>query len=283
MILANVEIPVLIVYVVMAIGFIVMIWGVKNLNTKSSARIIVAVGAIIFFGAFIASFKVTGASSEEARFRRNAQTFLKAKAEITASYIADRFPEEGTAAFIIDETSYNDPGSDDYFLLQEIQRLLSERGVSCDEVLVVGESKDVTDKSGDTSIEIEDPTDINILKKRFAQVKDKVDIVVNFAGLPNSTPDINSITFLTGTSTRGQNNMIILSDNGLPYVPHKMLESGRVCAIIKYVSGDNLNFRMEKDSAPKDPAAAFGMKFYFINPDTLSDFISENPDYFIAK
>lgn len=285
MIFANVEIPVLIVYIVMAIGFIVMVWGIKNMNTKSSGRIFVAVGAIIFFGAFIASFKITGASSEEARFRRNAQAFLKAKAEITASYIAERFPEECSVAFIIDETSNNDPGSDDYFLLQEIQKLLSERGASCDEILIVGESKEVTDKkTGETTTEIEDSTDANILKKRLNQVYDKVDIVVNFAGLPNSTSDLKSISFLTRkNASNGKNNMIVLSDNGLPYVEQEMLKSGRVCAIIKYVTGDSLNFRMEKDSAPKDPAAAFGLKYYFINPDTLSDFISENPDYFIAK
>ena len=76
MILANIELPVLIVYIVMAVGFIVMVWGIKNMNKKSIARIFVIVGAVVVFGAFAASFKVSGAKSEDARLVRNAQTFL---------------------------------------------------------------------------------------------------------------------------------------------------------------------------------------------------------------
>ena len=285
MILANVELPVLIVYIVMAIGFIVMVWGIKNMNTKSSARLIVAAGAIIFFGAFIASFKVTAEGSEDARFRKNAQAFLNAKAEIVASYIAERFPEEGSAAFIIEEATNNDSESDDYYLLQEIRNRLNEKGVSCGDVLIVGETKQVIDKkTGETSEVTEDPTDATIMKKLLDQVYDKVDIVVNFAGLPNSASDQKKITFLTRKNNlNGKNNMIILNDNGLPYVEQDMLKSGRVCAIINYVTSANVDFRMEKDSVPKDPSTAFGMRYFFINPDTISDFISDNPDYFISK
>lgn len=285
MILANVELPVLIVYIVMAIGFIVMVWGIKNMNTKSSARLIVAAGAVIFFGAFIASFKVSAEGSEDARFRKNSKAFLKAKAEIAASYIAERFPEEGSAAFIIEAAANNDSESDDYFLLQELQQRLSEKGVSCGDVIVVGETKEVVDKkTGETSEVTEDPTDATILKKQLDQVYDKVDIVVNFAGLPNSTADLKKITFLTRkNAANGKNNMIVMNDNGLPYVEQDMLKNGRVCAIINYVTGANIDFRMEKDSVPKDPAAAFEMRYFFINPDTLSDFISDNPDYFISK
>jgi len=285
MILANVELPVLIVYIVMAIGFIVMVWGIKNMNTKSSARLIVAAGAVIFFGAFIASFKVSAEGSEDARFRKNSKTFLKAKAEIAASYIAERFPEEGSVAFIIEEATNNDSESDDYFLLQELQQRLSEKGVSCGDVIVVGETKQVVDKkTGESSEVTEDPTDAAIMKKQLDKVYDKVDIVINFAGLPNSTADQKKITFLTRkNASNGKNNMLVMNDNGLPYVEQDMLKNGRVCAIINFVTSANLDFRMEKDSAPKDPAAAFEMRYFFINPDTLSDFVSDNPDYFISK
>jgi len=284
MILANVELPVAIVYIVMAIGFIVMVWGIKNMNTKSSARIIVAVGAVIFFGAFAASFKVSAEGSEDARFRRNAQAFLKAKAEVVASYIAERFPG-GSVAFIMEESSSNDTESDDYFVLQELQSRLSEKGVSSGDILIVGKSKQVVDKkTGESNEVIDEPTDPTLMQKQLKTVFEKVDVVINFAGLPNSTADIGKVSFITSKPNRsGKNNMIIMNDNGLPYVEQEMLKNGRVCAVINYVTAANVEFRMEKDSVPKDPVAAFGMRYFFINPDTLSNFIAENPDYFVTK
>ena len=285
MILANIELPVLIVYIVMAVGFIVMVWGIKNINTKSSGRLVMILGAALVFGAFAASFFVSGAKSEDKRLDRNARTFLIAKAEKAATYIADRFPEEGSAAFLIDETSYNDSASDVRFVLDEVQKRLSEKGISCGDVLIVGESKEVTDKkTGETNTVIEDPTDATIMKKTLDQVNDKVDIVVNFVGLPSSVADLKKITFLTRKNTNtGKNNMILMCDNGLPYVEQDMLKSNRVCAILDYVSGAGEEFDMQKDNAPKNLSDAFDLMYFFLNADTLSDYISENPSYFITK
>lgn len=285
MILANIELPVLIVYIVMAVGFIVMVWGIKNINTKSSGRLVMILGALLVFGAFAASFFVSGAKSEDKRLDRNARTFLLAKAEKAATYIADRFPEEGTAAFLIDEASYNDSDSDVHLVLDEIQKRLSDKGISCGDVLIVGESKEVVDKkTGETNTVIEDPTDAANMKKALDQVYDKVDIVVNFVGLPSSVADLKKITFLTRkNAATGKNNMILMCDNGLPYVEQDMLKANRVCAIIDYVSAAGQDFDMQKDSAPKDLLDAFELMFFFVNADTLGDFISENPNYFITK
>lgn len=285
MLLANVELPVLIVYILMAIGFIVMIWGIKNLNTKSIARIIMIVGFVMVFGSFIASFMVSGEKSEDARLEKNAKKFLIAKAEKAASYIADRFPDEGSAAFLIDEESYNDSTSDNYFLLTEIKNRLSEKGISCEDDLIVGQSKQVVDKkTGEESTVIEDPTDATIMKKSLDQVNDKVHIVVNFVGLPGSLADLRKITFLTRkNNATGKNNMLLLNSSGLPYVEQDMLKSGRVCAIIDYIRPDNASFNMQKDNAPKDLSEAFDLMYFLIDPDTISDFISDNPNFFITQ
>ena len=40
---------------------------------------------------------------------------------------------------------------------------------------------------------------------------------------------------------------------------------------------------MQKDSAPKDLSDAFDLMYFFVNADTLGDYISENPNYFITK
>jgi len=284
MILADIELPVLIVYAVMVVGFIVMVWGIKNLNKKSIARIVMIIGAVIVFGAFAASFTVSGAKSEDARLEKNANRFLSAKAEKVASYIADRFPG-GVVAFLIDETSYNDSNSENHFLLEDIQSRLTEKGVSYEETLVVGLSKQVIDKkTGEENTVVDDPTDATIMKKQLDQVNDKVDFVVNFAGLPSSLTELRKITFLTRKNTAtGKNNMILLSDTGLPYVEQAMLKSGRVCAIIDYPNEDGENFNMHKDNAPKDLSEAFDYMYYFINPDTIDSFIMENPNYFITK
>lgn len=285
MILANIELPVLIVYIVMAVGFIVMVWGIKNLNTKSSGRLVMILGAVVVFGAFAASFFVSGEKSEDKRLDRNAHTFLMAKAEKAAAYIADRFPEEGSAAFLIDEESYNNSSSDVHFVLDEIQKRLSEKGVSCGDVLIVGEAKEVVDKkTGETNTVIEDPTEATIMKKKLDQVYDKVDIVVNFVGLPSSVADLKKITFLTRKNTATKkNNMILMCDNGLPYVEQDMLKTSRVCAIVDCVSSAGQDFDMQKDSAPKDLSDAFDLMYFFVNADTLGEYTSENPNYFITK
>jgi len=285
MILANIELPVLIVYIAMAVGFIVMVWGIKNLNTKSSARLVMILGALIVFGAFAASFFVSGAKSEDKRLDKNARTFLLAKAEKAATYIADRFPEDGAAAFLIDEASYNDSESDGRLLFDEVQKRLSDKGISCGDVLLVGESKEVVDKkTGETNTVVEDPTDAAIMKKALDPVYDKVDIVVNFVGLPSSVADLKKITFLTRkNAATGKNNMLLMCDNGLPYVEQDMLKAGRVCAIIDYISAAGESFDMQKDSAPKNLSDAFDLMFFFVNADTLGEFISDNPNYFITK
>lgn len=281
MILADIEPTVLAVYIAMAVGFIVMVWGIKNQNTKSSARIIMILGAVIVFGCVIGSFFVSGAKSEDARLAKNSRVFLMAKAEKAASYIADRFPEEGSAAFLIDDESYSNSESDSYIVLQELQTRLSEKGVSCGEVLIVGETG-VDKKTGEEKRE--EPTDASIMKKKLDTVYDKVHIVVNFVGLPGSISDLKKITFLTKKNTATKkNNMLLMTDNGLPYVEQDMLKSGRVCAIIDYVSAAGDAFDMQKSTAPKDLSEAFDMFYYFVNPDTIESYISDNPNYFITK
>ena len=213
--------------------------------------------------------------------------FLSAKAEKVATYVTERFTEDGSAtvAFLIDEESNNNSASDNYIVLSELQKRLEEKGATCGDVLVVGETKEIVDKkTGETSSVTEDPTDANAMKKALEQVYDKVDVVINLAGLPNSLNDIRKITFLTRkNAATGKNNMIVMNDSGLPYVEQEMLKKGRVCAVIDNVSEAGANFDIQKDNAPSDLEEAFDYLYFFINPDTISNFIEENPNYFITK
>ena len=284
MILASIELPVLIVYIVMAIGFIGLIWGAKNQNTKPNARLVMFASVAVVIGAVAASFMVSGAKSEDARLVRNVKQFQIAKAEKAASYIADRFPG-GAAAFLIDESALAVPTSEymNSFVLEELQKRLSEKGISVGETLVVGKSKEVVDKSGQASTVVEDPTNAKIMKTNLDTVYDKVDIVVNFVGLPDSLSDLRTITFLTRKNTAtGKNNMLLLSDLGLPYVEQDMIKSGRVSAILEYMSDEGAEFDMQKDNAPKDLDEAFDYQYFLLDKDTLSEFVSENEKYFIT-
>ena len=282
MILANVELPVLAVYIVMAVGFIVMVWGIKNLNTKSSARIVMIAGAALVVGGVVGRFFVSAEKSEDARLAKNARIFQMAKAEKAAAYIVERFQEDGaTVAFLIDEASNNDESSDNHFVMEELQKRLEEKGASWSEVITVGEMG-VDKKTGEERLE--DPTDAAIMKKKLDPLFDKVDIVVNFAGLPSSLSELKKITFLTKKNTAtGKNNMLLMTDTGLPYVEQDMLKKSRVCAIIDYVRDGGSVFDLQKNSAPKDLSEAFDLSFYFINADTLDEYIAENPNYFVTK
>ena len=165
--------------------------------------------------------------------------------------------------------------------MEEIQKRLEEKGATWTEVLTVGEMG--TDKKTGEE-RMEDPTDAAIMKKKLDQVYDKVDIVVNFVGLPSSVSDLKKITFLTKKNTStGKNNMLLMCDIGLPYVEQDMLKKSRVCAIIDYISDAGSTFDMQKNSAPKDLSEAFDLFYFFINGDTLSEYIGENPNYFITK
>ena len=285
MILASIELPVLIVYIVMAIGFIGLIWGAKNQNTKPNARLVMFASVAVVIGSVAASFFVSGTKSEDARLQRNVKQFQTAKAEKVASYIADRFPG-GTAAFLIDESSMQVPVSQymNSFVLEEIQKRLAEKGVSVGETLIVGQSKQVVDKNGVESTVIEEPTNAKIMKTSLDTVYDKVDMVVNFVGLPDSVSDLRTLTFLTRKNTAtGKNNMMLLSDLGLPYVDQDMIKSGRVCAILDHLSEEGAEFDMQKDNAPKDLDEAFSYQYFFLDQNSLATFNEENEKYFVTK
>ena len=236
-------------------------------------------------GSVAASFFVSGTKSEDARLQRNVKQFQTAKAEKVASYIADRFPG-GTAAFLIDESSMQVPVSQymNSFVLEEIQKRLAEKGVSVGETLIVGQSKQVVDKNGVESTVIEEPTNAKIMKTSLDTVYDKVDMVVNFVGLPDSVSDLRTLTFLTRKNTAtGKNNMMLLSDLGLPYVDQDMIKSGRVCAILDHLSEEGAEFDMQKDNAPKDLDEAFSYQYFFLDQNSLATFNEENEKYFVTK
>ena len=280
MIFASIELPILIVYVLMVVGFIVMVWGIKNLNRDSKARIFMIAGIVLVFGSVIGRALISPEKSEDKRLERNSHIILSAKAEKAAEYIADRFQENGaTVAFLIDEESNNDSSSNNRFVMEELQRRLEEKGAAWTDVLTVGEMGS-DKKTGEERRE--DPTDAAIMKKKLDQVYDKVDIVVKVVGLPSSVSELKKITFLTRkNTTTGKNNMLLMCDVGLPYVEQDMLKKSRVCAIIDYISGEVLD--LQKDTVPKDLYETFEMFYYFINGDTLPNFIDDNPSYFITK
>lgn len=281
MILASLELSVWIVYAVMIVGFIIMVWGIKNLNKQSNARIFMIVGVVMVLGGVVGRALVSPKKSEDERFNRNSQLILCAKAEKAAQYIVDRFQENGaTVAFLIDETSNNTIESDNHFVLEELQRRIEEKGGSCLDVLIVGETG-VDKKTGEEKIE--DPLDATIMKKKLNQVYDKADIVVNFVGLPNSVSELKNFTFLTKkNAATGKNNMLLMTDNGLPYVEQEMLTKGRVCAIIEYVRDGNVP-NLQKESMSKNLNETFDKFFFLINEDTLSEFLGDNPNFFVTK
>lgn len=283
MLLASFEIMDYITFAAMIVGFITMVWGIQNVNKNANGRLAMIAGAVLVFGgviAFFYTFFFTDAKTK--RVNQNAHIFLEAKAEKAATYIADRFPDGGAVGFIIDESTYNDSESDNNVVMKEIQRLLSERGFTCDEVIIVGESKEVVDKkTGESSVVNEDPTDGPIMEKKLKPFVDKFDMVINFVGLPESLSEV-KLNYLTRkNNATGKNNMMLMCDTGLAFVPQEMLKKSRVCAIIDYVSYAGNEFDIQEKKVKKDEA--FDMMYYFVNADTLESYISDNPDYFIAK
>ena len=216
------------------------------------------------------------------KLEKNAKVFRSAKAEKAVSYIAERFPH-GDVAFLIDEAFYNNPDSEDRILLDEMQKRLGEKGISCDTVLTIKTNEDETG-AGKGSQDSERLFAKN-LNNVLSEVRDKVDIVVNFVGLPKSVSGINDVRLLRGTSPDGRNNMLLMNDAGLAFVPSQMIRNGRVSAIINYVcsNGPGCQFDITEDAAPKDSADAFDCLYYFVNADTLDAFIADGNEDFFQK
>ena len=286
MLLAKIEILDIVTYVVIFAGFIAMIWGVKNLNKTSSGRIVMIAGAVVLLaGTIFASIRSISDNTVE-NVNKVKNVFLTAKAAKAAEFIKQRFPENPTVAFLISEESYNKADSDDRIVLDELQKRLGEAGIACDKVITIKTAEEEGD--GAKKAKDKDPAEAYAkeLNKALGEVKDKVNILVNFIGLPESSSAIASVNFLKETrASAGKNDMLLLTDVGLPYVKQSMVENNHVCAIIEYTSSEEAsNFNVMNDSAPKDLDKAFDINYFFVNADTLADFNSkENDQYFVTK
>lgn len=204
------------------------------------------------------------------KMEANVKVFRAAKAEKAASCIAERFPE-GKVAFLIEEVFYNDPESEYRIVLDEIRKRLSEKGISCDDVLTIRTGGDETAAKKAADPEEAFAKDLNTA---LADVQNSVDIVVNFAGLPKSDKGFQAVRFLRGSSASGRNNMLLMTDTGLDFIPREMIRSRRVCAILDYVTphGPGCEFDITKDTAPKDLAEAFDYLYFFLDDDSFEGF-----------
>lgn len=273
-------------YVIMFGGLVAVIWGIRNLNKTANGRLVMIIGAVILFGGVAFHIVYTWPTKDKTldRNEKKEVAFRMAKAEKAARYIADRFPG-GRVAFLIDETSAANPESEPRFVLDELKRLLGEKGLTCEEeikIKVAEEDGDSARKSRSSA----DPEEAfgKTLNSTLDKIKDKdkLDIVVNFIGMPKSIKGFEAVKFLQGTSSAGKKNMLLMNDVGLDYVKQSMIESGRFSAIIEYTTNEGQNFDFANDKVPKDPEKAFGLKYFFINSETLSDFNSmENDTYFV--
>jgi len=273
-------------YVIMFAGLVAVIWGIKNLNKTANGRLVTIIGAVVLFGGVAFNIVYSWPTKEKTlgRNEKKEAAFRIAKAEKAAQYIADRFPE-GRVVFLIDEASSQNQESEACFVLEEMKKRLSEKGLTYDEeikIKVAEEDGDAAKKNKSSA----DPEEAfgkmlnNVLDK--IKDKDKIDIVVNFVGMPKSTGGFKEIKFLQGSSSTGKKNMLLMNDVGLDFVKQSMIESGRVSAIIDYTTSEGQNFDFEKDKVPKDVDKAFSIKYFFVNADSLAEFNSlENDTYFV--
>ena len=217
------------------------------------------------------------------RIAQNTKTFRLAKVKKAVQYIAEKFPE-GEVAFLIYENSFNDIDSEDRFVLDETQKRLTEKGILCGKVITIEHQKD-EDEAGGKSWRDPEETFARELNMALADVQDRVNIVVNFVGLPNSVKGFNSIRFISRKpSSAGKNNMLLMNDAGLAFVTASSIEAGRVSAIIDYTSLEGANFSILNDLAPKDLDKAFSLAYFIVRSETLDRFNKmENNTYFINR
>ena len=278
----------IITYVIMFAGLLAVIWGIRNLNKTANGRVVMIIGAVVLFGGVIFNIIYTWPTKDKTldRNEKKEAAFRMAKAEIAARYIAERFPD-GRVAFLIDETSAANPESESSIVLAELKRLLGEKGLTCEEEIKIK----VAEEDGDSAKKPKSSADpeeafgktLNSVLDKIKD-KDKLDIVVNFIGMPKSQKGFDSVKFIQAASSTGKKNMLLMNDVGLDFVKQSMIENGRVSAIIEYTTEEGKNFNFEKDNVPKDPEKAFNLKYFFIKSDTLPDFNSmENDTYFINK
>ena len=283
MLFARVEILDILAYVLMFAGLVAVIWGVKNLNKTSNGRIVMIAGAVVLFGGAIYACIRGMADNTVENVTKVKTVFLTAKAAKAADFIRER--ENPAIAFLISEEAYNNAESDDRIVFEELKKRLEEAGISCDKVITLKMSED----EGETSSKknAKDPAEAykDKLNTALKEVKDNVNILVNFIGLPESSGAVAGVNFIKETrASAGKNDMLLMCDVGLPYVKQSMIENNHICAIIEYTSAEGSNFNVMSDKAPKDLNVAFDYNYFFVKGDTLADFNSkENDAYFVTK
>ena len=285
MLFARIEILDILTYVLMFAGLVAVIWGIKNLNKTSNGRIVMIAGAVVLFGSAIYACIRSMSDNTVENVTKVKTVFLTAKAAKAADFIRERYPENPTVAFLISEEAYNNADSDDRIVFDELKKRLEEAGISCDKVITLKTSEDEGENASKKNAK--DPADAfkDKLNTALKEVKDNVNILVNFIGLPESAGAVSSINFIKETrASAGKNDMLLMSALGFPYVKQSMIENNHICAIIEYTSEEGSNFNVMKDKAPKDLNVAFDYNYFFVKGDTLADFNSkENDTYFVSK
>lgn len=278
----GMEIANMIVYAVMAVSVIGVLWAWKGSTTNPNLKPLIFVFVAVILGCLVMNMFVFKASkSEDKRFDRNLVRIQTAKAARAAEYIDEKW-HDGKIIFLASEDIMNE-SEDDYtrlFVMREIMRRLDAVGISYEENPVI--SKPEAPKKVDGVMVQGAPNDLTSLTKALRPyVGDKVDVCVNFVGLPEVDGDADKLTYITKKSAAKKGNMLVMVETGLPYLDRKYIESGRVAYVFEDSHGND--FDLLKQEAPKDLSATFDQFYSLVDSSTLNGFISDNPDYFPKK
>lgn len=275
MILFAMEMGAMIAYAIMGIGVVGMIWAAAASKKNESMKLFIYIFLAVVIGALLVkTFFINENDSQDARLYDNARIMQMARVNKVADYIVQKWPN-GKVSFLVNEIQMQEQSEGDYldkFAVTELKRILTEKGMECtDDLIMVG--KLVKDDV------YENPTDTAVLTKALKSQIDKVNVVVNFVGLPEAKGEADKLPYLIKKNTNNMNNMIVMSDVGLPYVNQKLFETARVVYVVSDTSEDlAFDFRMQK--LPSDSQEVFDMFYAFLDTTGYATYRSKNSGLF---
>lgn len=248
-------------YVIMGLGLIAMMWCAKNQRRVANAQlysviclVIVAVSAVMALSSYFGDGELEQSIS-------NAKQFELAKVDQIAQFVAKNYAGKKVAVIIRSDSMK--PSDYQINILEAFTERVKDKVQLLDPMII-----QMTDYSQVSSGEGQNPPPVmspeeELNAKKFNQQFDacrsqKVDIIVNFAGLPPMTDQVSKLNIWRW----GQKDpKIILAEiNEMNFNPRTLL----TCVAAAVVSKPDVKFDYLEDKAPEDLNEAFKLRFILL-------------------
>ena len=247
-------------YVIMGIGLVGMMWCAKNQRRVANAQlysviclVVVAVSAIMALSSYFGDGELEQSIS-------NAKQFELAKVDQIADFVNKNYA--GKKVAVIVRSDMLKPSDYQINVVEAFTERVKDKVQLQDPMII--QMTDYSQQSADSQnpppvMSPEEELNAKKYNQQFdACKKAKVDLIVNFAGLPPMTEEVNKLQIWRWGKKDPQ--IVLAEINEMSFNPNTL----RTCIAAAVVSKPDVVFDYLEDKAPEDLAAAFKLRFVLL-------------------